>query len=124
MDTLFNALADATRRKLLDRLYANNGQTLSDLCEPFHMSRQAVAQHLALLEAAHLVIVGWRGREKLHFLNPLPVYEVFERWAKKYDRRRLEQSVELIKIMEENNELPIPREQKGTRGRRIRDDKV
>jgi len=113
VDRIFRALADPTRRQLLDRLYENNGQTLNELCEPFHMSRQAVTQHIALLEAAKLVLVGWRGREKLHFLNPLPIYEIFERWAKKYDRRRLEQSAQLIKIMEENNERPMPKAQKG-----------
>jgi DNA-binding transcriptional ArsR family regulator len=107
VDEIFKALADSTRRQLLDRLYANNGQTLNELCEPFRMSRQAVTQHIALLEAAKLVLVGWRGREKLHFLNPLPIYEIFGRWTKKYDRRRLEQSAELIKIMEENNERPV-----------------
>ncbi len=113
MDKVFRALADSTRRKLLDDLYANNGQTLNELCEPFRMSRQAVTQHVALLEAAKLVLVGWRGREKLHFLNPLPIYEIFERWGKKYDLRRLEKSAELIKIMEENNERPMPKGQKG-----------
>ena len=113
MDAVFKALADPTRRQLLDRLYANNGQTLSELCEPFHMSRQAVTQHIALLEAAKLVLVGWRGREKLHFLNPLPIYEIFQRWAKRYDRHRLEQSVQLIKTIEENNKWTLPKGQKG-----------
>lgn len=112
MDATFKALADPTRRQLLDRLYANNGQTLSQLCEPFHMSRQAVTQHIALLEAAKLVLIGWRGREKLHFLNPLPIYEIFKRWAKKYDPSRLEQSAQLIKIVEENSERPMPKGQK------------
>jgi len=109
VDEIFRALADPTRRQLLDRLYANNGQTLTELSEPFDMSRQAVTQHIALLEAAKLVLVGWRGREKLHFLNPLPIYDIFERWAKKYDRRRLEQSAQLIRIMEENRERPLPK---------------
>ena len=113
MDQIFNALADPTRRRLLDRLYANNGQTLNELCEPFRMSRQAVTQHIALLEAAKLVLVRWRGREKLHFLNPLPIYEVFQRWAKKYDRRRLEEAAQLMKIVEENNERPMPKGPKG-----------
>jgi DNA-binding transcriptional ArsR family regulator len=83
VDKIFRALADLTRRQLLDRLYASNGQTLSELCEPFHMSRQAVTQHLAVLEAAELVVIGWRGREKIHYLNPGPIYEIFDRWAKK-----------------------------------------
>ena len=113
MDKIFSALADPTRRKLLDRLYANNGQTLNELCEPFRMSRQAVTQHIALFEAARLVLVSWRGREKLHFLNPVPIYEVFQRWTKKYDRRRLEEAAQLMKIMEENNGRPMPKAQKG-----------
>jgi DNA-binding transcriptional ArsR family regulator len=112
MDAVFKALADPTRRQLLDRLYAINGQTLNELCEPFPMSRQAVTQHLALLESAKLVLVGWRGREKLHYLNPVPIYEIFERWTKKYERRRLEQLAQLVKIME-NNEWPLSKEQKG-----------
>jgi DNA-binding transcriptional ArsR family regulator len=113
MDTVFKALADPTRRQLLDRLYANNGQTLSELCEHFNMSRQAVTQHIAFLEAAKLVLVGWRGREKLHFLNPLPIHRIFERWARKYDHFRLEHSAQLMRIMEENNERPIPKQEKG-----------
>ncbi len=113
MDRIFKALADPTRRQLLDRLYANNGQTLSELCEPFQMSRQAVTQHVAVLEAAELVLIGWRGREKLHFLNPLPIYEIFKRWAKKYDHQRLEQSIQLKKAFDENNEWPTPKRLKG-----------
>ena len=89
MDKIFRALADPTRRQLLDLLYANNGQTLNELCEPFRMSRQAVTQHIALLETAKLILVGWRGREKLHFLNPLPICESFERYANKYNRHRI-----------------------------------
>src|SRR5260370_24453278 len=96
VDRIFRALADPTRRQLLDRLYENNGQTLNELCEPFHMSRQAVTQHIALLEAANLVLVAWRGRERLHFLNPLPIYEIFDRSAKKYDRRPLDPAAQLM----------------------------
>src|SRR5260370_36553115 len=91
VDRIFRALADPTRRQLLDRLYENNGQTLNELCEPFHMSRQAVTQHIALLEAARLVLVGWSGREKLHFLNPLQIYRIFQGGVNKCNRRSHDQ---------------------------------
>jgi len=84
MDKVFKALADPTRRKLLDRLYAENGQTLGQLCERLAMSRQAVTKHLLLLEEANLVAVVWRGREKLHYLNPVPIRLVHDRWVSKY----------------------------------------
>ena len=80
MDRVFNALADPTRRKLLDRLHGNNGQTLGELCQHLDMTRQAVTKHLAILEAANLVATTWRGREKLHYLNPVPISEIYERW--------------------------------------------
>ena len=89
-DRLFKALADAGRRKLLDQLHAHDGQTLSQLCEHLDMTRQGVTQHLALLEAAHLVVVERRGREKLHFLNPVPLQEIYDRWIAKFERARLE----------------------------------
>lgn len=89
MDVVFKALADPTRRMLLDRLYAHNGQTLRDLCSHLDMSRQAVAQHLALLEEANLVVTIWRGREKLHYLNPAPLHEIYERWIRKYEQHRV-----------------------------------
>ena len=88
-DCVFRALADASRRQLLDRLYANNGQTLGDLCQNMKMSRQAVAKHLAILEQANLVAVQWRGREKLHFINPVPINAVAERWISKFEAPRL-----------------------------------
>jgi DNA-binding transcriptional ArsR family regulator len=88
-DVLFKALADPSRRKLLDRLYANDGQTLSELCEHLDMARQSVTQHLELLEAANLVAVRWRGREKLHFLNPVPLQDIYERWIAKFEKPRL-----------------------------------
>ena len=88
-DLLFKALADAGRRKLLDRLHVHDGQTLSDLCEHIEMTRQGVTQHLALLEAANLIAVQWRGREKLHFLNPVPLQEIYDRWIAKFERPRL-----------------------------------
>jgi DNA-binding transcriptional ArsR family regulator len=88
-DTLFKALADPGRRKLLDRLHANDGQTLAELCAHLDMTRQGVTQHLAVLEAANLVAVQWRGREKLHFLNPVPLQEIYDRWICKFERPRL-----------------------------------
>ncbi|HEX9463331.1 MAG TPA: metalloregulator ArsR/SmtB family transcription factor [Alphaproteobacteria bacterium] len=89
MDLVFKALADASRRQLLDRLRARNGQTLGELCEGLDMSRQAVTKHLELLEAANLVATQKRGREKLHYLNPVPINEIAERWIGKFERARL-----------------------------------
>jgi DNA-binding transcriptional ArsR family regulator len=88
-DRVFKALADASRRKLLDQLYKSDGQSLGELCRHLDMTRQAVTQHLAVLEAANLVSTQWRGREKLHYLNPVPVYEIYERWIAKFERARL-----------------------------------
>jgi DNA-binding transcriptional ArsR family regulator len=102
MDAVFKALADESRRKLLDELRKNNGQTLTQLCEYLDMSRQAVTKHLRLLEAANLVVVLWRGREKLHYLNPTPIHEIAERWIDKYERHRLEALGDLKKRLEEN----------------------
>ena len=102
MDNVFRALADPTRRKLLDRLYAKNGQTLSELCADLKMTRQAVTQHLTLLEEANLVATLWHGREKLHYLNPAPLQEIHERWLNKYERHRLEALSELKKVLEKN----------------------
>ena len=89
MDAVFKALADANRRRLLDRLHARNGQTLGEMCEGLAMSRQAVSKHLALLEAANLVATMKSGREKLHFINPTPINEIAERWIGKFERARL-----------------------------------
>ena len=88
-DAVFRALADASRRRLLDRLHANNGQTLGALCEGLAMSRQAVTKHLAILEAANLVSTRRRGREKLHFINPVPINQIAERWIGKFERPSL-----------------------------------
>jgi len=88
-DNVFKALADPTRRSLLDQLHRNNGQTLTALCEQMDMTRQAVTQHLQLLEDANLVVIVWQGREKLHYLNPVPLYEIQERWIGKFERNRL-----------------------------------
>jgi DNA-binding transcriptional ArsR family regulator len=90
MDKVFKALADPSRRQLLDRLRAENGQTLNALCAELNMSRQAVTQHIALLEAANLVTVFWRGREKLHYLNAVPIHEVAERWIARFERNELD----------------------------------
>src|ERR1700740_670581 len=90
MDQVFKALADASRRELLDRLRADNGQTLNELCACLAMTRQAVSKHLAILEAANLVAPVKRGREKLHYLNPVPIHEIGERWIGKFERSRLQ----------------------------------
>jgi DNA-binding transcriptional ArsR family regulator len=87
MDEVFKALADPSRRRLLDELHSNNGQTLGELCRHLDMSRQAVTKHLRLLERANLVVILWRGREKLHYLNPVPLNQVTERWIDKHQRR-------------------------------------
>jgi DNA-binding transcriptional ArsR family regulator len=101
MDAVFKALADESRRKLLDLLHKNNGQTLGELCEHLDMTRQAVSKHLLLLESANLVVVVWRGREKLHYLNPVPIHEIAERWIGKYERHRLQALSDLKKGLEE-----------------------
>jgi len=94
-DKVFKALADASRRELLDRLRTENGQTLGQLCANLDMTRQAVTKHLALLEEANLVVVLWRGREKLHYLNPVPIHEIAERWIGKFERARLDALADL-----------------------------
>jgi len=101
MDAVFKALADESRRKLLDLLHKNNGQTLGELCAHLEMTRQAVTKHLRLLEAANLVATVWRGREKLHYLNPVPLHEIYERWIGKYERHRLQALSDLKKGLEE-----------------------
>jgi uncharacterized protein YndB with AHSA1/START domain len=90
MDDVFRALADPTRRTLLDSLHRRNGQTLGELCGPLEMARQSASQHLEILEAAHLVTTVRRGREKLHYLNPVPVHEIQQRWIDKFELPRLE----------------------------------
>ena len=100
MDAVFKALAAAGRRKLLDELRKTNGQTLSELCQHLDMTRQAITKHLVLLEAANLIVVVWRGREKLHYLNPVPLHEIYERWIAKYERHRLETLSDLKKGLE------------------------
>ena len=100
MDAVFKALADGSRRKLLDLLQRSNGQTLGELCRHLDMTRQAVTKHLRLLEAANLVAVVWRGREKLHYLNPVPIHEIAERWIGKFEQGRLRALAELKKKLE------------------------
>ena len=87
MDEVFKALADPSRRRLLDELHSNNAQTLGELCQHLDMSRQAVTKHLRLLERANLVVILWHGREKLHYLNPVPLNQVAERWIDKHQHR-------------------------------------
>ena len=101
---VFKALADPTRRRLLDRLYEKNGQTLGQLCENLDMARQSATQHLGILEDANLVNTVKRGREKLHFINPVPLHEVYERWVRKFERQRLELLHELKRDLEGDNE--------------------
>ena len=102
LDAVFKALADASRRKLLDELRKSNGQTLGELGEHLDMTRQAVTKHLGLLEAANLVTVVWRGREKLHYLNPVPLQEIYERWIGKYEGHRLQALSDLKQGLEQN----------------------
>jgi DNA-binding transcriptional ArsR family regulator len=102
MDEVFKALADPSRRKLLDGLFKSNGQNLGELCEHLDMTRQAVTKHLVILEEANLVATLWRGREKLHYLNPVPLHEISGRWIGKYERHRLQALSDLKKGLEEN----------------------
>jgi DNA-binding transcriptional ArsR family regulator len=104
VDKVFKALADPSRRKLLDQLHGNNGQTLTELCEHLDMTRQAVTKHLTLLEAANLVATVWQGREKLHYLNPTPLQEIYDRWISKYERHRLRALSELKRGLEEHKD--------------------
>ncbi|ANN67546.1 ArsR/SmtB family transcription factor [Bordetella bronchialis] len=99
-DLLFKALADPSRRKLLDLLHAHDGRTLNELCAHLDMSRQGVTQHLALLEAANLVATQRQGREKLHFLNPVPLQEIYERWIAKFEKPRLKAISDLKRRLE------------------------
>ena len=100
LDAAFRALADSNRRALLDRLHAENGQTLAQLCAGLDMTRQAVTKHLAILEAANLIAVQWQGREKLHYLNPVPIHEIAERWIRKFERGRLRALADLRKRLQ------------------------
>jgi DNA-binding transcriptional ArsR family regulator len=99
-DGVFRALADTSRRQLLDRLHRKNGQTLNELCKGLDMSRQAVAKHLAILEQGNLVATRRQGRTKLHFINPVPINEIAERWIGKFERPRLDALAELKRNLE------------------------
>ena len=104
MDEVFRALADASRRQLLDRLHIRNGQTLNELCDGLAMTRQAVTKHLAILEEANLVTTIRHGREKLHYLNPVPIHQIGERWIKKFERSKLDALNELKRQLEKRDE--------------------
>jgi DNA-binding transcriptional ArsR family regulator len=104
LDPVFKALADESRRGLLDRLRARNGQTLGELCERQDMTRQAVSKHLAILEEANLVVTVKRGREKLHYLNPVPIHAITERWIGKYESHRLQALSDLKASLEKRDE--------------------
>jgi DNA-binding transcriptional ArsR family regulator len=102
MDAVFKALADSSRRKLLDQLHMNSGQTLTQLSRELAMTRQGVSKHLAVLRRANLIIPLWRGREKLHYLNPIPLAQISERWIHKYEHSRVRALLELKKGLVEN----------------------
>jgi DNA-binding transcriptional ArsR family regulator/uncharacterized protein YndB with AHSA1/START domain len=101
LDEVFRALADPSRRRLLDRLNQRNGQSLRELCAGLGMARQSVSKHLAILEDANLVTTVWRGREKLHYLNAAPISEIAERWIDRYDRQRVDALSDLKKALED-----------------------
>ena len=103
-DAVFRALGDASRRALLDRLHARNGQTLGELCRGLDMTRQAVAKHLAILAEANLVSWKRQGREKFHFINPVPINEIAERWIGKFERPRLDALAKLKRKLEGNDD--------------------
>ena len=104
LNDVFRALADSTRRALLDALFERNGQTLGELCDGMEMTRQAVSKHIGVLEDANLVASVRRGREKLHYLNPVPIHEIGERWISKYERGRLQALSDLKKALEQKDE--------------------
>ncbi|ABZ92753.1 Transcriptional regulator (ArsR family) [Leptospira biflexa serovar Patoc strain 'Patoc 1 (Ames)'] len=102
-DLVFKAMADPNRRKVLDLLFSKNGQTLGQLCEELEMQRQSATQHIEILINANLITVIWKGREKLHFINPVPIYEVYERWVRKFEENRLGFMHDLKKQLEGEN---------------------
>src|ERR1700756_3856838 len=103
MDPVFKALGDPTRRYLLDRLHERNGQTLGELCEGLDMARQSARQHLEILEEANLVSAIRRGRERVHYLNPVPLHQIQERWIDKFERPRLREISRIKRKAEERN---------------------
>ena len=102
-DGVFKALADGSRRELLDRLRAENGQTLNELCTRLAMTRQAVSKHLKILEEANLVATVRRGRGKLHYLNPVPIHEIADRWIGKFERHRLQALSDMKRALENDD---------------------
>ena len=103
IDKVFKALADPSRREMLDRLYVKNGQTLSELCEGMSMARQSLTQHLGVLEDANLISVQRQGREKLHYLNPIPINEIYMRWIGKFEQGRLQALHTLKQALQEQD---------------------
>lgn len=103
MDEVFKALADPSRRRLLDSLNACNGQSLRELCAGLDMARQSVSKHLKVLEDANLVSIVWRGREKLHYLNAEPINAIADRWINHYDRMRAQTLADLKTVLEQNS---------------------
>ena len=103
MDAVFKALADPSRRRLLDLLHARNGQSLSELCGELDMTRQAVTKHLGILEGANLVVTQKRGREKVHYINPVPINDIADRWIGKFERHRVRALADLKKVLEEES---------------------
>jgi DNA-binding transcriptional ArsR family regulator len=104
LDAVFKALADRSRRLVLDKLRREPGQTLTELCGGLDMTRQAVSKHLAILAAADLVVAVRRGREKLHYLNPIPINQIHQRWISKYERSRLDALATLKTALEERRD--------------------
>jgi DNA-binding transcriptional ArsR family regulator len=104
MDDVFRALADPSRRSLLDKLHERNGQTLNELCDGLAMTRQAVTKHLVILEEANLVTTLRHGREKLHYLNPVPIHQIGDRWIRKFERAKLVALGELKRRLEQDDE--------------------
>lgn len=110
MDAIFRALADRTRRRLLDRLHARNGQALGELIAGLRITRQAASKHLAALENANLISTEWKGREKLHYLNPVPIHQIADRWIGKFERSRLDALATLKESLQAD--APLKRERK------------
>ncbi len=104
MDLVFKALADRNRRKLLDKLNDRQGQTMTELCAGMEIKRQSVARHLSILEQAGLVAVEWRGREKFHFLNPVPITQINHRWIDKFSAPKAAAVVRLKQALEQLSE--------------------
>jgi DNA-binding transcriptional ArsR family regulator len=105
VEKIFRALASKHRRSVLDALYERAGQSLSELCEHRQMTRQAVSRHLAVLESAGLVVARWEGREKLHYLNPVPLRQLHDRWLRKFDGPAADVLLELKRSLEHRPRL-------------------